>query len=140
MAITLINDDERIYRFMLDRGVTLIRSAGQQGIGVERHGELVGAVLYDEYNGQNIWMHVAGTDGVRWATKDFVRAVFRYPFEQLQCKRITGWVEASNEKARKLDENLGFKQEAILSGAARDGGDVIIYCMKKEDCRFLIKD
>lgn len=140
MATKLINDDERIYRFMLDRDVTLIRSAGQQGIGVERNGELVGAVMYDEYNGPNIWMHVAGTDGIRWATKDFVRAVFRYPFEQLGCTRITGWVEASNEKARRLDENLGFEQEAILSGAARDGGDVIIYRMKKEDCRFLSKD
>ena len=140
MAFRLIADDERIYRFMLERGVTLIRSAGQQGIGVERDGELIGAVMYDEYNGNNIWMHVAGTDGVRWATKDFLRAVFRYPFEQLGVKRITGWVEASNAKARRLDENLGFKQEAVLSGAARDGGDVIIYCMKREYCRFLNKD
>lgn len=137
MCTRLISDDERVFRFLASRGVSLIRSAGQQGIGVERDGELVGGVLYDDYNGSNIWMHVAGTVGVPWATKSFVRAVFQYPFVQLQCNRITGWVEVSNTKARQLNEHLGFKQEAVLKGAAQDGGDVIIYCMTKGDCRFL---
>jgi len=136
MSIQLITDAERVFRFLTFQGVDLIRSAGQQGIGVERSGELVGGVMYDDYNGSNIWMHVAGTEGIRWATRDFVRSVFRYPFEQLKCNRITGWVEASNERARRLDEHLGFWPEATLTGAAKDGGDVIIYCMRREDCRF----
>lgn len=137
MSIALISDEERVFQFVTSQGVSLVRSAGQKGIGVERDGELIGGVIYDDYNGSNIWMHVAGTDGIRWATKSFVQAVFRYPFIQLGCKRISGWVEQSNEKARKLDEHLGFKREAILKGAAQDGGDVFIYCMTREDCRFL---
>lgn len=112
-------------------------SAGMQGIGIVRDGEVVGGVLYDDYNEQNIWMHVAGTDGIQWATKTFLKEVFAYPFKQLGVKRITGWVEASNEKARRLDEHLGFKHETTLKGAARDGGDVMIYVLWREDCRFI---
>jgi NifB/MoaA-like Fe-S oxidoreductase len=39
--------------------------------------------------------------------------------------------------AREFDENLGFQQEAVLKGAASDGGDVILYVMRKEDCKYV---
>lgn len=132
----LISDADEIYRFFKSKGVDLMYSAGMQGIGIKRDGVLVGGVMYTDYNKSNIWMHVAGTDGMQWASKAFVRAAFRYPFQQLGVKRVTGWVEASNEKARRLDEHLGFKQEAVLKNAAQDGGDVIIYVMFREDCKY----
>jgi RimJ/RimL family protein N-acetyltransferase len=46
-------------------------------------------------------------------------------------------VEASNLPARRFDEHLGFQQEAVLQGAASDGGDVILYVMRRENCRYL---
>lgn len=135
--VNLIFDVDRVFEFVTSRGVPMVFSAGMQGIGVERNGELVGGVLYDSYSTNNIFMHVAGTDGMQWASKSFVKAAFGYPFHQLKCKRVSGWVEASNIKARQLDEHLGFKPEAVLEGAARDGGDVIIYRMWREECRFI---
>lgn len=133
----LILDVVAIHKFFASKGVATNFSAGMQGIAVVRDGEIVGGVLYDDYNKQNIWMHVAGTDGVQWATKTFLKKVFEYPFIQLGVKRITGWVEASNMRARRLDEHLGFKHEATLKGAAQDGGDVMLYVMWREDCRFI---
>lgn len=133
----LINDVDRIYKFMAERGVDLMYSAGMQGIANERDGKIVGGVLYDAYNGSNVWMHVAGTEGINWVTKSLLRASFAYPFVQLKCQRITGWVEASNEQARRFDEHVGFKQEAVLERAAKDGGDVIIYRMFRHECRFI---
>jgi RimJ/RimL family protein N-acetyltransferase len=41
--------------------------------------------------------------------------------------------------ARRLDEHLGFTHEATLRGAAPDGGDVLLYVMRREDCRFIDK-
>jgi len=137
MSTNLTFDDELIYRFLIDRGVELMRSAGQQGIGLERDGELIGAIMYENFSGTNVWMHVAGVAGKQWINRLLLKAAFKYPFVQLGCNRVSGWVDASNLKARRLDEHLGFKQEAILEGAAKDGGDVIIYRMKKEECRFL---
>jgi len=133
----LIFDADAVFHFLTKKGVELVYSAAMQGIGIERDGTLVGGVLYDGYTHNNIFMHVAGTDGIQWATKSFVKAAFGYPFKQLNCKRVSGWVDASNEKARQLDEHLGFKREAVLEGVARDGGDVIIYRMWKHECRFI---
>jgi RimJ/RimL family protein N-acetyltransferase len=133
----LIFDADAVFNFLKGRGVDLVYSAGMQGIGNERDGDLIGGVLYDGYTGNNIFMHVAGLDGVNWVNRNFVKAAFGYPFKQLNCNRISGWVDASNQKARRLDEHLGFKQEAVLEGVARDGGDVIIYRMWKHECRFI---
>jgi RimJ/RimL family protein N-acetyltransferase len=133
----LIFDADAVFHFLKGRGVDLVYSAGMQGIGNERDGDLIGGVLYDGYTGNNIFMHVAGLDGVNWVNRDLVKAAFGYPFKQLNCNRISGWVDASNQKARRLDEHLGFKQEAVLEGVARDGGDVIIYRMWKHECRFI---
>lgn len=110
---------------------------GMQAIGLERNGELVAGVVYEGYNKHNIWMHVGAAPGKRWMTREYLKACFAYPFLQCGVSRISGYVNASNLEARKFDEHLGFKQEAILSGAAPDGGDVIIYVMRREDCKYV---
>lgn len=137
MSTRLIIDDESVYRFLCAQGIDLARAADQQGIGLERDGELVGGVMYEGFNGHNIWMHCAGVGA--WITRDLLRAAFSYPFVQLNVSNVWGWVDASNQKARRLDEHLGFTQQAVLTGAAKDGGDVIIYRMTREECRFLPK-
>lgn len=133
----LIFEVDPVYEFVIANGCPLVYAAGMQGIGLERDGKLVAGVIFDSYSTSNIFMHLAGTPGMQWATKSFVKACFGYPFLQLGCTRVSGWTEVSNEKARRLDEHLGFKKEAILEGAARDGGDVIIYRMWKHECRFI---
>lgn len=138
MSYRLVIDDDRVYRFVRSLDVEVARSADQQGIGLERNGELVGGVLYENFDGRNIWMHCAGVG--RWITRDLLKAAFSYPFIQLDCSAVWGWVEAENEKARRLDEHLGFKQQAVIPAASKNGGDVIIYRMTKEECRFLHKD
>lgn len=138
MSYRLVIDDERVYQLLRKQGVSVPRAADQQGIGLERNGELVGGVLYEGFNGPNIWMHCAGVGN--WINRDLLRAAFAYPFVQLGVNNVWGTVDASNHKARRLDEHLGFKPHAVLTGAAKDGGDVIIYRMTKEECRFLHKD
>jgi RimJ/RimL family protein N-acetyltransferase len=107
------------------------------GIGLKEDGQMIAGVLFEDYNGVNIHMHVAALPGRRWMTREYLFTCFAYPFVQLGCNRITGTVEASNLDARRFDEHLGFTQEALLKGAARDGGDVIIYVMFREHCRFI---
>lgn len=133
---SLIFDVDSVYEYLQAKGVPIVYSAGMQGIGRLMDGELVGGVLYEGYSTSNIFMHVAGIDG-RWINRELLQAAFGYPFLQLPCKRVSAWVEDSNEKSKRLTEHIGFKREALLSGAARDGGDVIIYRMWKEECRFI---
>lgn len=134
----LINDPDRVWHFLKDLGVPVMYSAGMQGIGREVDGGLVGAVLYEGYTKTNIFMHCAGR-GKRWISKSLLKAAFTYPFVQLNCNRVTAWVDDSNEDSKRLIEHIGFEKETMLKGAAPDGGDVILYVLWRNNCRF-IKD
>lgn len=132
----VFSEPGRVYAFVRER-VKVPLTSNVKAIGLERRGELIAGVLYDGFTGPNIWMHVAAKSGARWATGEFLRAAFSYPFLQLGCDRVSGAVDASNSQARRFDEHLGFEEEARLKGAAADGGDVILYVMWKKDCRYV---
>lgn len=135
MTTRIISNPARVFDFVRQYApITMV--AGSKGLGLEREGELVAGVVYEGYNGVNVWMHVAIAPGARF-TRGYIRYCFHYPFIELGCKRISGYVEANNEAARRFDEHIGFKQEAVLKGAATDGGDVILYVMRREDCRYV---
>jgi RimJ/RimL family protein N-acetyltransferase len=98
---------------------------------------MIATVLYTNYNRQNIEMHVASDGTKRWMTREFLRAVFAYPFEQLGCRRVTGVVQASNSAAYNFDKNIGFTLEGRMREASADGSDLLILGMMREECRFL---
>lgn len=70
-------------------------------------------------------------------TRDFLRAGFAYPFLVCGVQRLSGYVEACNQQARRLNEHFGYTVETTLRGAAHDGGDVLIYVMWRKDCRYV---
>lgn len=129
----IIFDTLRVLDYV-SKGTPLPASASMVGIGLERGDRLDVGVIYEGYNGCNIWMHTRVTGRI---SKDMLRYSFMYPFVQLGCKRVSGYVEASNAAARRFDEGLGFRVEATLEGAAKDGGDVLIYVMKREWCKYV---
>jgi RimJ/RimL family protein N-acetyltransferase len=115
----------------------LPESVGMKAVGLERDGKMVAAAIYEGFNSQNVWVHLAAEPGARWMTREYLRYCFHYPFNEMGVKRLSGYVNASNTQARKLNEHFGYQQEAVLRGAAPDGGDVILYVMWRTDCRFL---
>lgn len=127
-------DNEGGFEF-LNRFFKVYRSEWQKAIVQKRDGEIIAAVVYQDFNGSNVFVHVAAEPGKRWGTKAFLYWTMHYPFIQLGAKRMTGWVEADNLAAQKFDEGLGFKREALLRGAGQHGQDVILYVMHREDCR-----
>lgn len=136
MPTRIISNPIRVFEF-ITRTMPMQPCGGMKGLGLERDGELIAGVLYEGFNGRNVWMHVAAEPGKKWMTRDYLRYCFHYPFNEMGVDRVSGYVSASNADARRLDEHLGFKQEAVLAGAASDGGDVLIYVMRRGDCRFL---
>lgn len=131
----LVTDTKRVADFcarMLDTDGW----ANHTAIGLERHGEIIAGVVYENYTGPNIFAHIAGIPGRRWMTRQFLYAIFHYPFVRLGVERITAPVEASNVDALKLNRNFGFENEAVLRGAM-PSGDLILMVMWKQNCRFL---
>jgi RimJ/RimL family protein N-acetyltransferase len=79
-------------------------------IGVARHGELMAVAIYNNYQHPNIEITFV-TSTPRWATRQAISSIFRYPFVQLKCRRLTAITEATNEDAGTFLVRLGFKQE-----------------------------
>ena len=52
------------------------------------------------------------------------------------ARRLTGLVASDNHAARRFDEHIGFKLEATLVDACPTG-DLLVYAMRREDCRWL---
>jgi len=98
--------------------------------------DIIAGVWFEGFNGANINMHVAAIPGKRWMTREYLWYVFHYAFEQCGARRITGLVEETNYAARKFDEHIGFKLETKLKDACPQG-DLLVYVMRKEDCRWL---
>lgn len=107
-----------------------------QAIGLLRNDVLVAGVLYDNYNGRCIQMHVASDGSSRWMTREYLRVCFDYPFNQLKVNKIIGLVDSTNVEAIRFDENIGFHLEHVCTGAGKHG-DLLIYSMTRSQCRWI---
>lgn len=130
------SDAEGAFEYVT-RFFSLVRTEDQKGIVLRRDGEVVAAALYVEFNGSNIFVHLAGSPGRNWLKRDFLYWLFHYPFIQLGCRRISAWVESNNADSVRFIEHLGATREAVLSQAGRDGVDVFVYKMFREDCKYV---
>lgn len=107
-----------------------------QGIGWMKEGRLVAGVAYCEWNGPNVVCHIASDGSRRWLTREYLRTIFDYPFNQLKVKRITVCVGEGNSNSRRFVEHLGFALETTLR-CAHPTGDLLVYSMFKESCRWI---
>jgi RimJ/RimL family protein N-acetyltransferase len=128
---------ERVTQFVAERASDIGKFEHCTAIGLEHDGELVAGVVYEYHTGPSVFAHVASEGPLNWLTPAGLAAVFRYPFIQLGCNRITGFVRADNAAAKRFDEHLGFRREGVMRQACRDGCDLIVYGMLKSECRFL---
>lgn len=111
-----------------------IRGSGH-AIGWTIGERLVAGVTYSLYNGANVWMSIASEDS-RWISRSSLWAIFHYPFKQLQVKRISALVDASNHRSQRFVEKLGLVREATFVDSAPDG-DQHVYRLLAADCKWI---
>lgn len=100
-----------------------------------RDNEIIAGAVYERFNGVSVVASIAGS-GRGWMNRLFLSMIFDYPFNQLKVRRITAFVDASNARAKRINEHLGFEQEAILHDA-HPNGDILVYRMTADKCRWL---
>jgi len=132
----MIESGQHVVDWVAARTDTIGGYGAATGIGLERGGSLIAGVVYSDWNGANINMHVAAVPGRKWLNREYLWFCFYYPFWQVGAKRITGLVGEGNADARRFDEHLGFKLEARLKDAHPTGA-LLVYVLRKEDCRWL---
>lgn len=130
-------DTDTVLRFVQAHIPGLLRREHMVGIGLRNGGEIVAAVVFENLNRFNVWVHVALAPGGHRLTRRSMLVPFRYAFGVCNVSRMSGYVDASNTACQRFVEHLGFRVEARLAGAAQDGGDVLIYVLWKKDCRYV---
>lgn len=141
MAFCVFGDKERVGKWVMDKipGMEVDDGLSYEAIGVcTTDGELVAGVVFNHFTGHDISMHVAASRGRVWATPKVLRAIFGYPFNQLNCRRVTGFVSAINTETLEFDLKAGFVIEGRLRDATPEG-DMIIVGMTRNECRWLGK-
>ena len=94
--------------------------------------------LYTNFSpNSSIDLTVAAVGGRRWMTRDFLRATFFYPFEQLKVRRIGALVAANNADSLRITKHAGFTLEGIAREAWAPGIDIVCFGMLRHECRFL---
>lgn len=133
------NQDKRVAEWVASRiSVFEFGNSPYTAIGLANEtGALLAGVIYQNFTKTDIHMHVAALPGRRWLCRSFLGEGFRYPFEQLGCRRVTGLVPSRNTDAQAFDEHLGFAYEGRVRRILPNGDDLIIYGMLREECRFL---
>ena len=110
----------------------------QSAIGWTRDSELTCGVFYEGYTGSSITATIAVANGAVM-TKDFIWAIFDYPFKQLNCQKMIAHVGANNWKSENLVKKLGFVLEASIANYY-PGEALLVYTMDKDQCRWLEKE
>lgn len=133
----LFNCDQALAKWAGDRlGMEI--AGPNTSIGVVHKGQIVAAAVFNNFRLPNIEVTFV-TSSPRWASKGAVRAILRYPFLQLGCKRVTAITEAKNHPAREFLCRLGFKEEGIHPDALPTG-DAITHGLLRKDAAMWIAE
>jgi len=103
-------------------------------MGAESNGSVVSGIVFENFNTHNATCHIA----VSKPNKLFLELLdhaYCYAFDTCRLKRLTGLVEADNQKALKLDLHIGFEIEAVMKNAGSSGQDVFIMVLWPENYR-----
>lgn len=101
-----------------------------------KSGDLLGGIVYQLYTGESISMHVASF-APNWINKDLLWVAFHYPFIQLGCGKVFGFVKSNDSETMDFDRKLGFNTRVVIPGMYPGGVDLTVLEMRREDCRWL---
>jgi RimJ/RimL family protein N-acetyltransferase len=98
---------------------------------------LLGGVLFTEYRGGSVAIHMAGFDP-HWVNRAMIYLAFDYPFNQLKVKKLIGLVPESNVRARNANLKLGFRIEYLIDDVYNGPvNGMYIMSMLRDACKWL---
>jgi len=100
---------------------------------------VMGGVLFSDYDGHNIFIHVA-LDTPKVCQRRFLKMVFLYCFIQLKCSRITALCRNEYKRNERLLKGVGFVKEGVCRQTMKIGNkfvDAAIYGMLKQECKWI---
>jgi hypothetical protein len=104
-------------------------------IAEDEHG-IAGMVVFDTWTPSSVNVHMA-IDRPACIRAGLFREVSVHAYIRRGKKRMFGLVPSNNERARRMDEKIGFTEVARVPDAVDDGVDYIVMRLDKENCKWL---
>jgi RimJ/RimL family protein N-acetyltransferase len=120
------------YRWIAERA-GLALGSGFRAIEAVERGVIVGMVGYDGWTPNSCCMHVALDKPM--AARRLLPGAFATPF-RLGRNVVLASVLSSNFRSRRLVRALGFKRLARIRDGWAKGTHMLLYEMRREDCRW----
>lgn len=101
--------------------------------------EILGCLLFSDYDGHNIFVHLA-LDDPRVCQRRNIKLMFDYAFNQCKCSRMTAMCVNGYERNERLLAGVGFVKEGVVRKTMKVKGkyiDAALYGILKEECRWV---
>lgn len=96
-------------------------------IGFEENGRLVAGVVYHNWSPETQVIELsAGSSQRKWLTRERLRQIFDYPFDQLKCRLIVARTSERNARVRRIYRQLGAQEHIIPLLRGPDEAEVVI--------------
>jgi RimJ/RimL family protein N-acetyltransferase len=136
--LMIYNHDAALAKWAGDR-IGVSDFGPSRAIGIIRNQTLAAAAIFHHYRPPDIEISFV-TATKRWATPQAVRAIMRYPFLQLGCKRLTAITKATNQPTRAFLCRLGFHLEGLHPDVFDDDDAVSYGLLRRDAARWLAED
>lgn len=104
-------------------------------IGVIRDNTIIAGAVFHNFVWPNIEISFASTSP-RWSSKEAVEGILKYPFVQLNCRRLTSITRPTNLPTRAFLTRLGFELEGFHPQMFPDG-DAMSFGFLRKNCRWI---
>ena len=101
---------------------------------LDKHGHLVGAVIYNDFEFSNVEMTIIWPEG--FGFRHVAKEVFAYAFDHLNCRRISLTIPEKHTETIRHAQKWGWQIEGIKRDYYSDDHAVILGLLKA-DCRIL---
>ena len=112
-------------------------SADQRMLGWVEEDRLVIVVGLSGFMGKIAVIHIAFAPGWHFSPRAMLDAVFRYAFGEAKRELLIGLVNSKNDRAMRFDRHLGFTELFRLPEMHDDDGDLVVFGMRPDQCRYL---
>lgn len=106
------------------------------GIVAEQAGHGVAACVLHNWTYNSVMAHIVILKPIV-IKHGFITEVMEYVFNRCDRKIMLGSVPSDNLKALAFDTHVGFKEVARIKDGYRNGVDIVLIELRKEECRWL---
>lgn len=109
-----------------------------RSVGVVSDGEIIAGMALGLWERGSVEV-IFAADTPRWATRETIAKLMHWPFVQLDCHRVTTRIAASNRRAIRFNEGIGFKREGLIrQGWGPDEDAVLLGLLRSEAPEWMV--